>query len=252
MEHLDNLMCQICMKIFHDKRKPILLPCGHSLCEKCLSKLLYSELNFFCPFDRKFSKLNQCKPNQRLLNLSLKAIKNNPDVINRIQNSVKMKKIENKSRTPNPVKKHSLGLPIDNLFSYADSPTTANCSILTTPINRTPRTNRQNMYHTKFTPSSIPCHSLEINHAQQTLKSHKRNRRHRTKSKPKIQSEFSLQNFVVLTASIIGGLYLYNKLSGGHGNRMFTENKSKVMTNGIKGTSGEVVSKLLKFINYKS
>ena len=46
--------CRICKKAFNSsKRKPLCLPCGHTVCPKCLSTFQSSTIKGICPFDNK-------------------------------------------------------------------------------------------------------------------------------------------------------------------------------------------------------
>lgn len=46
--------CQICKKAFNPiERKPLCLPCGHTVCPMCLSTFQSSSIKGICPFDKK-------------------------------------------------------------------------------------------------------------------------------------------------------------------------------------------------------
>lgn len=52
--HYIILECQICFEEFDmDSRKPVVLDCGHSVCQKCLSQIIAQPRNRKCPFDNK-------------------------------------------------------------------------------------------------------------------------------------------------------------------------------------------------------
>ena len=63
-------LCQICSHSFdHKVRRPLCLPCGHTICHECTKMISSSNLRGFCPFDRKDlpSDLTQLPVNQAVL-----------------------------------------------------------------------------------------------------------------------------------------------------------------------------------------
>ena len=50
-----TLECQICFEEYDIyNKKPVVLDCGHSVCQHCLSQLLsLNSINKKCPFDKK-------------------------------------------------------------------------------------------------------------------------------------------------------------------------------------------------------
>ena len=45
-------MCENCKNLFDIKNNlPYILPCGHTICDKCLNKLEFKESNMECPID---------------------------------------------------------------------------------------------------------------------------------------------------------------------------------------------------------
>ena len=69
---MDNLFeCKVCLLIYNEARKPIVLPCGHSFCSTCIDAL--SPSDSFCPLCRKdiSSSFNDLPINYSLLDLSI-------------------------------------------------------------------------------------------------------------------------------------------------------------------------------------
>lgn len=47
-------LCQICSHAFDQKvRRPLCLPCGHTICKECTKMIAVSNIRGLCPFDRK-------------------------------------------------------------------------------------------------------------------------------------------------------------------------------------------------------
>jgi hypothetical protein len=62
------LECQICFEEYdNSNKKPLVLECGHSICQKCLQQILSSNRQNLmkCPFDNKqlTRSLDQCPTN---------------------------------------------------------------------------------------------------------------------------------------------------------------------------------------------
>lgn len=52
--HLIGLDCEICFEAYDMKHvKPLVLECGHTICNNCLNNILQSRTGKKCPFDKK-------------------------------------------------------------------------------------------------------------------------------------------------------------------------------------------------------
>jgi RING-type zinc-finger len=221
---MDTIICQGCKNLFNHNNKPILIACGHNLCEECLAKITYAERSFFCPFDRKFLKLDQCKINLRLLKIAQSLENKTPDELKAIRKPSRKKPIE---KTPEKdVNATFLQIPKDN--SYETEEIIPSTSV--TPVNTNKnkkdfikpqdknleilndaeiRHHKKPYKPTRSTPNLIP------NTAPAKPKAHKKRHKRLKGSKPglAVADGFSLTKIAIVTVSVLGGIYLYNKLS---------------------------------------
>lgn len=208
---MENTICKHCKRLFSEKYKPILFPCGHTLCEKCLSKIMYAESSFFCPFDRQFLKLKQCRLNIRLLNLAEKFNKEQKQDLNSTKN---FERKDHKTLTTTNINIDTLEINKDQEQSHNETLSTIN----TSGIFLTPKSEKQSRYLAtpKFDRTTMSINRGNINKKRQAegQKAYKnRHKSRKTDDKNTINASFSLTNAALLTASIIGGMFLYSKVA---------------------------------------
>ena len=247
---METIICSSCTNIYDEKRKPILLSCGHTICKKCLSKLMYAEKSFFCPFDRSFIRLAECKINLRVQRIAENSSKKFPEIISDLKSSSKKRRSKSKSRLK--------GLTnLCNDFSktqreiFDDSTEVLNTSTYSNYLSPLPKNapsvslksprNINNYKHAHIPPRFSPT-QLDYHEDPRRKRHHRRKKSHKHRSNV---SEYSYTQAALLTVSVIGGIYLFNKLSLGHTGG---PNARSIFV-AIKEGAQAVSSGLLKMIN---
>ena len=65
-DDIDILLCNICLEVFSNDKKPIILKCGHTFCEICLKEYIKEKKCFFCGYLGKIEKNEENKENEEI------------------------------------------------------------------------------------------------------------------------------------------------------------------------------------------
>ena len=222
--YMETIFCQNCKCTFNDGRRPFLLPCGHNLCEACLGKSLYADKRFFCPFDKTFLKLENCKLNFRLLRIAKQPVKKYYKLKNHKTRGL------NNNKSLSPILDCKRVCQSRNLSRTPDSVS----SLKRSYVNKTP-TKYSPIEHKKFLSVSQSVDKISYIERSKT-------RILTRKIKKNIDSHSSIQNIIILTATLVGGMYIYNKFKP-------VSNSNKGAVKGsflslLKESSSSIVSKL--------
>lgn len=243
---METILCENCKELYSGKRKPILLVCGHTICEKCLTKIMYAEKSFFCPFDRIFIKLAQCKTNIRILRIAENSSKKFPDIVNDLKASAKKRKEEPTICRKDLHQKKTIPTSLDDI-TIQDLSTFSN--YLSPPSKGTVKNMRLtpcksvNYGQLKLTPRNSPdSHPRYLENRRRKKSKRCRSRRVKVKS-----ADYSFTNAVVLAATVLGGVYLFTKFTSNSENPL--KQQAKMAYGAIKESSGAMVLRLLNLIN---
>ena len=217
---METIICGICTDMYDEKRRPILLPCGDTICNKCVSKLMYAEKSFFCPFDRSFIKLNECKINFRVQRIAENSSKKFPEIASDLKSSAKKRRGKSRIRlkdltnlcdefSKNQREILDDNIQTHNIPNYSNYLSPQSKTTLTT-VSKTPSKNN-NYKNGHISPTNSPT---QLGHHENPRGKRKQRRKKNYKRKSKV-FVYSYMEAALLTASVIGGLYLLNKLSLG-------------------------------------
>jgi hypothetical protein len=209
---------------------------------------MYAESSFFCPFDRQFLKLKQCRINVRLLNLVQKNLKEDSRIVNSCKNFSRKGR---KTFTASSINPRTLEFNKECTYVHNETLSTINTSgIFLTPIQPKPL-NRlspsQRLQNTSVHLRKVPQTSRKLAESfyYKPKKPHKSHKSRKTK-KDSENATFSLKNAALLTASIIGGVFLYSKLAT---NSIKASKSAESIFKSVKEVSGYSASSILKIIN---
>jgi hypothetical protein len=221
---METLYCKLCSHQFDFlKHKPILFPCSHSICEKCLSKSLYAERSFFCPFDKQFIKLSQCRTNTHLLALIQKSSKENMDLTQSSSKLISSKEIL-KFSPIRPVhladmvndnehyRKKSKNLDTGCGVFYCATPAPKKSEDVLLSVGKISQNKRD-----ALNMSAMKTNAINISYMAHTVRVVKngkegKKRRRRKKSKMVKTERISLVKTAIIVASVVGGIYAFTKL----------------------------------------
>lgn len=243
---MENTICKNCKRTYNDKRKPVLFPCGHNLCQKCLSKIMYAESSFFCPFDKQFLKLKQCRINVRLLNLAQKPSKEMPQAAGSGGNL--------KQKAQNPHEGSSICTnPLDIEHDTESINEETLSTVSTAEVSQTPmKSQKQSAYYSTPRFQQTPTCAKRV---PQTIRrpvdpqprQKKPDKARGTDVKNTPDTSFSFKNAALLTASIIGGVFLYSKVAKPS---MKNAKSTGALLSTLKEVSGYSASSIVNLIKH--
>lgn len=228
---MNHLFCKSCESQYTESQKPFLLPCGHNLCSTCISKRIYSNRCFFCPFDSTFLKVDNCKLNLALLKQSIKFLKN-PEKTPKKKEKFSVPKIKTPTKSV-----HFLEPPKDHLAKHNETVESINTEYLY-PCATEKKILKKNL---EFSPKTINCERSFVS-SRTGNRTKEKGRKKSKKPKNDEISNFSAENVAFLAASVFGGAFLFSK---------FSPSKPAVASgimNTVKETSSLAIKGFLKLV----
>lgn len=239
---MNRIICKGCQNQYSESQKPFFLPCGHNLCAKCISKRIYSERCFFCPFDKTFIKFENCKLDLILLKQSTKKSSTQMPPQSPFQSekySTPIPKTPTKSVNfleppKNPFIKNSK----DETDLQNESIGSINTEYLY-PSASEKKIAKPNLMTSTPKPLETRSKVRKPPRAQESLK-----KRKRSKSCKRVKdSTINYEQVALVTASVLGGVYFLSNLGAS-----VTKSSSSGLMNAVKSTSSFAVKNLMKLV----
>ena len=199
---MNHLFCKSCESQYTESQKPFLLPCGHNLCSTCISKRIYSNRCFFCPFDSTFLKVDNCKLNLTLLKQSMKHLKN-PEKTPKKKEKFSVPKIQTPAKSV-----HFLEPPKGHLANHNETVESVNTEYLY-PCASEKKILKKSLEHS---PNSVPC-ERSFASSRKVIRPQEKCRKKSRKPKGTESSSFTAENVAFVAASVFGGAFLLSKFS---------------------------------------
>lgn len=226
---MNHLFCKSCESQYTETTKPFLLPCGHNLCVKCISKRLYSNRCFFCPFDSTFMKIDSCKLNLNLLKQSTKQSKPSEKTPKK-KEKIPMPKIIT------PVKSvQFLEPPKENMPEHNESIESINTEYLY-PCASEKKMLKKNL---EISPRTKACERSFVNLRPTNRPKGGKYRKKSRMQKESVGSSFYEGGMAFVAASVVGGALLLSN---------FSSNKPAGIVNAVKETGSLAIKGLLGLV----
>lgn len=226
---MNHLFCKSCESQYTETQKPFLLPCGHNLCVKCISKRLYSNRCFFCPFDSTFMKFDSCKLNLNLLKQSIKLKKHS-------ENTPKKKDKIPVPKIITPVKSvQFLEPPKEEVQEHNESIGSINTEYLY------PCASEKKMMkkHLELSPKTKACERSFVNLRPVTRAKEKQHRKKSRMVKESGGSSFYDGGMAFVAASVVSGALLLSN---------FSSSKPAGVVSAVKETGSLAIKGLLGLV----
>ena len=241
---MNRIICKGCQNQYSESQKPFFLPCGHNLCGKCISKRIYSEGCFFCPFDKTFIKFENCKLDLILLNQSIKRSSKLIPPLSHSQikhNSIPMTKTPKKSVKFSEIPEDS---PAKQHKDQTDQQNETVGSINTEHLYTSPSDKKI------LKPSSINQTPQNFESRSKALKPSRphcpRKKRKRSKSSKRVkESKINYEQVALVTASVLGGVYFLSNIGA-----TVTKSSSSGLISAVKSTSSLAVKNFMKLMKF--
>lgn len=237
---MNRITCKGCQNQYNESQKPFFLPCGHNLCAKCISKRIYPEHCFFCPFDNTFIKFENCKLDMILLNQSAKRSSKLIPPSN--HNQITTTPIPKAQKKTVKFSEFTENLPKNHIKQETDQQNDSIGSINTEHLYPSPSEKKMpKPYSINQTPQKIDSRSKGPKPTRPRCTSKKRKR---SKSCKRVkESKVNYEQVALVTASVLGGVYFLSNIGAS-----VTKSSSSGFISAVKSTSSFAVKNLMKLM----
>ena len=239
---MNRIICKGCQNQYSESQKPFFLPCGHNLCAKCISKRIYSERCFFCPFDKTFIKFENCKLDLILLKQSTKKPPNQippASPFNPEKYSTPIPKTPTKSvNFLEPPKNPFIKISKDETDLQNESIGSINTEHLY-PSASEKKTLKPHLLASTPKQLEVRAKARKSPRPQDPLKKRKRSK----SCKRMKDSTVNYEQVALVTASVLGGVYFLSNLGAS-----VTKASGSGLMSAVKSTSSFAVKNLMKLV----